>query len=116
MSTPKDHAERLRRNSESRNRAEHFREPWSEEEIEMLMELWRDRDVPEEEVAEALGRTIEACRQRFYEVRRGERSYSIKVTTTRTTTTKTFEVTSNQPLDVCPECWQMRSATGNCAC
>lgn len=64
------HVERLRRNDKSRNRAERFGEEWDVQDDEFLQAFWKDED--EEEVAEALGRTIEACRQRFYIVRRGE--------------------------------------------
>lgn len=64
------HEDRLRRNDESRHRADHHAEQWTKEEDDFLQAFWRDAD--EAEVAEILGRTIEACRQRFYVVRRGE--------------------------------------------
>lgn len=66
----KPHEDRLRRNDESRYRADNHAEQWTKEEDEFLQAFWKDAD--EAEVAEILGRTIEACRQRFYIVRRGE--------------------------------------------
>ena len=86
-------ADRLALNAETVANATHHREPWSTDEIEFLFEFWPDAvgDSSEErEVAEALGRTIEACRQRFYEARRNRgRIVNTKVTTTTTTTTTT---------------------------
>lgn len=65
-----DNSERLRRNDKSRNKAAHHTEPWSAGDIEFLLGFWPGAcGVPakEAEVAEALGRTIEACRQYYYE-------------------------------------------------
>lgn len=62
----KDYEQRKAVNDESRTKAEHHQEVWSEEEIALLVECWND--APLEEIAEALGRTVEACRQRFYEI------------------------------------------------
>lgn len=91
------HEERLARNAESKVMAEHDREPWSADEIEFLHEFFTDAKgdpTEEREVAEALGRTIEACRQRFYESRKGKgRVINTKVTTT-TTTTKTVSTST----------------------
>jgi hypothetical protein len=87
----KPHAERLARNDESRNKAGHHREPWSVDEVDFLMQ-WdpAEGDGDLIIIAECLGRTIEACRQRFYEVKRGEvhvfRSKTTTVTVTKTTT------------------------------
>lgn len=80
------HEARLARNDESRNRAEHYREEWTAEEDEFLQAFWKDAD--EAEVAEILGRTIEACRQRFYVVRRGEASGVTARTTSTTAASK----------------------------
>jgi hypothetical protein len=81
--------------------AEHDREPWSSEEIEFLMEFFagaKGDPVEEREVAEALGRTIEACRQRFYETRKG-RCSTVSVKTTTTTTTVEYRGHFDDPDD-----------------
>ena len=85
------HDERLRRNDESKAYAEHYGEPWSGDEVEFLLAFWPESSNPAEEaeVAEALGRTIEACRQRRYEVLWGKHVMRRKVT--RTTTTEITE-------------------------
>lgn len=59
--------ERRVRNEKSLGGAEHHTEIWSEEEISLLESCWGS--VPLEEIAEALGRTIEACRQRHYTIK-----------------------------------------------
>lgn len=64
---------------------------------------------PEAEVAETLGRTIEACRQRFYEVRRAERSWTVTMKTTITTHEVSMTV-------VCRTCYLEISTTGACGC
>jgi hypothetical protein len=51
-------------NDMSRSTANHHSEPWSSEETALLRECWGE--VPLEEISETLGRTIEACRQRYY--------------------------------------------------
>lgn len=75
-------------NEQSRNKAGHFREEWSHDEISFLLqEFPAASGKPDEEavVAEILGRTIEACRQRFYVERRGEgKVVSFKETITTT--------------------------------
>lgn len=60
------YAERSRRNAESQQSATAHREPWSEAELEQLVEFWDGTEGTLEEIAELLGRTIEACRQRYY--------------------------------------------------
>lgn len=57
------------RNELSRNEAANFAEPWAAYEVEELEGFWGD--VPLDEIALALGRTIEACRQKHYELRNG---------------------------------------------
>lgn len=60
-------AKRNERNALSRNTATHFGEPWTDGEIEALRERWDGHG--EEllaEIAEELGRTIQACRQMYY--------------------------------------------------
>jgi len=77
-----DYEERARRNDESRTKAGHHAEPWSSDEIEILL-TWDGSEAELLEMAELLERTIEACRQRFYEARRGHlrvRTESVTVT------------------------------------
>lgn len=58
--------------------ATHHREVWESFEIELLEEGWADDESTLSEIAELLGRTIEACRQKHYEIKQG------KVRATRT--------------------------------
>jgi hypothetical protein len=53
-------------NDRSRNTAKHHAEPWTAEEVDFLREFWDGTDSTLAEIAEALGRTIEACRQKYY--------------------------------------------------
>jgi hypothetical protein len=76
---------RLARNAESRAKAEHDREPWGCDELEWL-QTWDGSEEYLAELAELLGRTIEACRQQFY-VRRQRGCWTATMTTTTTTTT-----------------------------
>lgn len=64
------HEERLRRNAESKLYAENDGQPWSSEEVEELVGYWDGTDETLAEIAEMLGRTIEACRQRYYDTLR----------------------------------------------
>lgn len=60
-------------NEQSRLTAEAHREIWESWEVELLEEGWGETTLPE--IAELLGRTIEACRQRHYEIKtQAERS------------------------------------------
>lgn len=101
-----DHRERLNRNIKSRDKANHFAEEWSEDEVVFLMqEFALAKSHPEEEavVAEILGRTIEACRQKFYQVRAGStKVVRVKETTTRTITTRETYIGYHDDPD---ECW-----------
>lgn len=59
-------------NEMSKRSATHNREPWSQDDDEMLLEFWLlvtpcTRD--EADIAAALGRTIEACRNRAHHLR-----------------------------------------------
>lgn len=86
-----DHYERLRRNAESKAMAEHDREQWSAGDVEFLLTFFAEAkgdSAEEREVAEALGRTIEACRQKFYDIRSGRRHVTVRTVreTSRTTT------------------------------
>lgn len=66
MTGRRDHEERLRRNDASRNKASHHTEPWTTEELEQLHGFWDGTNETLAEIAELLGRTIEACRQMYY--------------------------------------------------
>lgn len=99
---PKNNHNRLARNKDSVGKADHHREPWASDEVEFLLVFFAEaKGNPKEEegVAEALGRTIEACRQRFYE----ERSGRVKVTVTSkevtTTTTVEYRGVHDEPDD-----------------
>lgn len=53
-------------NEQSRNSAENYRDPWSATEVELLEENWATAEL--EAIAELLGRTTEACRQKHYDL------------------------------------------------
>lgn len=57
--------DRLDLNDLSRNTASRHRDPWSDDDLEWLM-IWDHTEGMLIEIAEMLGRTIEACRQRYY--------------------------------------------------
>ncbi len=80
-----DDSTRLQRNLESKAWAEHDGEPWSGDELDVLM-LWQGGEDELATLSELLGRTIEACRQRFYEARRGHIRVRTTVTVTETVT------------------------------
>ena len=80
----KDHTERLAKNAESKAHAINDTLPWTAEELEWL-QSWDGTEAYLEELAELLGRTIEACRQKYHTSRR----IGFRVTSTRTTTTTT---------------------------
>lgn len=69
MSRPKDYEERKAVNDESRSHAGHHTEPWLGWEEELLA-LWQGGEGDLADIAEMLGRTIEACRQHFYVITR----------------------------------------------
>jgi hypothetical protein len=66
---PSDYEERKTRNEESRNKAGHHTEPWLGWEEEVLA-LWEGGEGDLADLAEMLGRTIEACRQHYYVITR----------------------------------------------
>lgn len=68
MTREEKYRERKAANEASLAGAEHYREQWSEEEIALLEGCWGDVELSE--IAEALGRTIEACRQAHYAIGR----------------------------------------------
>ena len=82
-----DHRERLARNAASKAQAEHDGEPWSSDELQWL-ESWDGTATELAELAELLGRTIEACRQQYHvSKRQGSFTRTTTTTVTRTTTT-----------------------------
>lgn len=70
MPRPANYKDRKTVNEQSRNRADAHQELWSADEIELLMAFFGDES-DLREVAEILKRTVEACRQKAYEVKRG---------------------------------------------
>lgn len=105
-----DNSERLKRNAESKAYAQHDTEPWDADDIALLMQ-W---DGSEDELvltAELLGRTIEACRQRFYVTRNSIRGVRVRRGVIHTVTT--VEYTDVTSVDVCPNCWLVHPA-GQC--
>lgn len=73
-------------NEKSKQSAEHDKEPWSAYEVEFLMTHFEPDDQVLAMVAELLGRTIEACRQKFYVTAKTGNS-TMTVTTQTTTAT-----------------------------
>lgn len=86
MNNRKDWAQRQARNEASRARAEQYRQPWGQEELEWLAS-WDGTEVYLAELAELLGRTIEACRQKFYTSKQGTVTVTETETHTKTKTT-----------------------------
>lgn len=70
MST-QDYQKRQARNEKSRNTAEKDRELWSADEVEFLLAFFDPDDL--DDLAASLGRTVEATRQKFYDLRRNEK-------------------------------------------
>lgn len=67
-----NYAPRREANELSRSKATAHHELWEEFEIELLEEGWEDDESTLPEVAELLGRTIEACRQKHYDLRKAQ--------------------------------------------
>jgi hypothetical protein len=74
---PSGHEQRLRKNDRSLGSATHHREPWSADEVAFLLD-WDGSDEELSLTAELLGRTREACRERFYKTKRGEAVAPVK--------------------------------------
>lgn len=89
-----ENARRLRRNAESKQLAEHDGDPWSQDDLDWL-QSWDGDEGYLVELAGMLGRTIEACREQYYQRRRsgdwGPRAIRRTTTTTTTTTRTTVE-------------------------
>lgn len=103
------------------DRSEH-RTRWTKDEISFLVSEWDGTAETLELIAEILGRTVDAVRQRHYETEWGttvepvavkpERGVTrITVTHTEVTVTRT-EWTG----DLCDTCHTVRSANGHCLC
>lgn len=95
---------RMAANDESRLTAEMHGQSWTYDEVEIVRAFWCDvpaSDRDEREVAETLGRTIEACRNMAHRIWAGETTVSITTRTTRTrdqqTVTSTEETTRTRP-------------------
>lgn len=96
---------------------------WTRDEVDFLVSEW---SAAHDEgtlaaVAGLLGRTVEACRQRYYEEGWGTAADPLaakpapgaaRVTVTRTVTTTTVEWVG----EVCPDCHCLRSVSGVCCC
>lgn len=82
------------RNNRSLETAEHYRQPWCQYEDELLLEGFGHEPIAL--IAEALGRTVDACHDRYYRLTSGaaasraDRQHT-SVRYTRTTTTTTTE-------------------------
>lgn len=70
MTKKYDYTERQERNDRSRNEAKNFMEPWDETEVELLEKEWSTDAVVLEALASLLGRTVEACRQKHYDLKK----------------------------------------------
>jgi len=82
--------DRLERNAASKAHAINDGQPWAPDELDWL-ESWDGTEEYLAELAELLGRTIEACREKFYKVRRHGRG---EITVTRTTETRVTRSTT----------------------
>lgn len=65
-----EYEKRRERNDRSRNEAKHNAERWTEAEVEVLQSEWTTVTQDLEALASLLGRTVEACRQKHYELNR----------------------------------------------
>lgn len=83
-------SERKRRNDRSSTRADHFRENWDEAEVELLL-TWDRTESELTEMAEILGRTREACRDRYYSTIRARQTGPVQIFTRTTTTTERWD-------------------------
>lgn len=77
----KNYSLRTERNEASRQTAGRFKDAWSDDDVTFLRENFGV--MSKEELAAALGRTVEACRQRFYT--KADASDTMSVSATRQT-------------------------------
>ena len=68
----KDYIPRKQVNEQSKNAATKDRELWSQDEIDFLEAFWTVEVKELEALAAVLGRTVEACRQKHYEIQKGD--------------------------------------------
>lgn len=66
-----EYEKRRARNDKSRTSADKDGEIWSADEVEYLLAFFDPDDL--EDLAASLGRTVEATRQKFYDLRRSEK-------------------------------------------
>jgi hypothetical protein len=91
-------AARLAANAASKDFAEHDGEIWGQDEVDLLL-TWDGTDDELDEMAMLLGRTREACRQKFH---LSKRQPTKTVTTETVTTTVTNYYSNWDPADVSP--------------
>lgn len=91
------------RNIESKAWATRDGQPWSPEEEKELVEYWNGHDEALlAETSEVLERTIEACRQRYYEIHaRGIRTVMVE-----------FKVSVTRDTPTCPNCHMVDTIRG----
>lgn len=94
-------SERRAANERSRNAASHDKEPWLDYELEVLLE-WDRTDEGLTDVAELLGRTREACRQRYYDTLAGRNRSSATYRVESTTTVRVTRVCSACYIELAP--------------
>jgi hypothetical protein len=100
--TPEERiAARLAANAASKDFAENDGERWAQDEVDLLM-TWDRSDEELTEMALILGRTREACRERYYLEKRKEATPTKTVTRTRTETVVTNYYANWDPEDVSP--------------
>lgn len=59
-------------NDESLGGAENYKQQWTADEVEVLISCWTTEPEGLKTLAEQLGRTVEACRQRYYTHQQGK--------------------------------------------
>lgn len=92
---------RLARNAESKASAENDGQPWCQDELDWL-QTWDRTEAELADLAEILGRTLEACREQFY-LRRRQDSWAVVVEGRRA------------PRSACSECFLVHGlAQGEC--
>lgn len=73
-----DYSERQQLNERSRNEAKHYMEPWSADEVELLESEWTTKEEDLVALANLLGRTVEACRQKHYDLKKNRATVTAK--------------------------------------
>lgn len=97
---------------------------WTRDEIAFLMSEW-EADHSEANlavIAELLGRTEDACRQRWYETKWGSAADPVEVKpepgapSISVTIRETRVVTVEWDGELCTGCFQIKSVNGSCGC